>query len=237
MKTLVGVTYSGNSKSYVLNTFKKMAEVCIEPYADIVWFGDQKVGESHVYIPHPNDNSEDVLMATRDEQRKYAQENWYDKLVWQGVDCLYRSAEDFQKLIGHNLPAVGALTCARGNSNHAVAAQFHQDLEGWIEEYSNFPDELLASGKVIAAGIPGADAMVLSYESLDLCWHGNHDPWYVRKAQGRWEIAAEAWYGLELMRTGRMVWLDTSIKTWHVHEDRIARMWKGIETRMEDLTW
>ena len=240
MKIAVGIVDVGTTKNYVVEKFNEMLDACVRPHGvDIVWSTDKERTDYDVVLPMSSNSSyvEDICMIGRRDIVNYARESGYDKLVWQGIDCLYQSSKDFEKLIHRKFDVIGALTTARSNSNAAVAGLFIRDENGLTDEHTQFSDWVLDHEWIIEADVPGTDALVISKNCLDLDWQGKHIPWYVRRAQGGFDLTCEGWYCQELIKRGQKIYLDTSIKTWHVHEDGIARMWKGIEKPLKELSW
>lgn len=239
MKVLVGVVAYGEQKKYVYSKFAEMAEACIAPHADLVVAGDASHGfPATDWIPMRSgikDYVEDIIMEGREALRIAALEGGYDAYVHQGVDCLYHGRHDFLRLISHDVTIVGALTSARNDAMFPVARRFDFGTD-FLETQHQIPDHELRSGNMVPAGYPGADALMVKRAALGVGYDG-HTKWYDRVAQGRPNLECEENLLLQLSRKGFDPWLDTNIRTWHVHEDGIARRWPGEEKPLNELHW
>lgn len=253
MKILCGIVYYGHGKQYVYPQFINMMNRCmVMDDVKFAWATDHDpplpgmspcdyvipMGPGHVYV-------EDMLIDGRDKIRQIGLDEGFDKVLYQGIDCLWQSREDFLAVASHDVPVVSALTSARSDSNYAVARRFKLD-----EHYIAEPDELapitleqedisddeLNRGGLIRSGFPGADAIFFRNDTLQYDW-GDHDPWYIRQARGGVNVDCMEYTCYKLITLGKRCYVDADRKVWHVHEDGIARMWKGIEKPLNDLSW
>lgn len=254
-RVLCGVVDYGHGKAYVRDKFWEMAESCLIPNDGldlVVASHDPSLARGHSFIQMNGHHAyvEDMLMEAREVMRRWALDSGYDKLMWQGIDALWQSREDVRQVLWNRQDIVAPLISARSDSQHAVARRFRRginpfNLDGngdlgapwWVEEQDDIPEPELRSGSIVPAGFPGGDNIVLARRVLDRSWLGAHKPWYKRVADGETNIECIEWFCLDAIRKGYTSWVDTGVKVWHVHEDGIARMWKGIEKPMGELTW
>lgn len=243
MKVLWGITHYTNNKAYALPKFREMLEACVVPVIgrENIWVvGDGPIFGAYpsTYDRCPGPYAEDMLIQSREMVRKRAIEDGYDKLVWSGVDWYFQSQEDCERLVSHDVDAVAPLIPARTDANKAVARHFIPDDEGFLtEEQEDVTDEELASGRLVASGFPGADSLVVKKELFDIPFAEGHKPWYARVEEGDPNVCVEEFWVLNALRRGHGVYVDTSTKVYHAHEDGTARLWKGIEKPLEDLSW
>jgi hypothetical protein len=238
---LMGICLFGNSKDYVVPKWYEMYRACCEGLVEPLLVGDRPTEVlPFIAAESPGPTSEDMLIVGREIVRQEAIKRNSPMFIWQGIDCFYRSREDFVRLLTAaeewSAP-IGALTASRTDSNYAVARRY-TDTAGRQEDIPR--DELLEAiekDAIIPAGFPGADALVVPWSHYDFDF-GDHLPWYTRLAQGTPNLCAEEFWCLKAIRAGMKVWLHCGIRTWHVHdEDLVARMWPGIEVPMSSLTW
>lgn len=255
MSVLVGITNYGHGKDYVLPHFLEMLEECIAKSSidvTVAWACDMPYKEQYRSLPgdiHIEMNPghvyvEDMLIQARTAFRLVAQSGTqFDKLLYQGVDCLWQSREDFERVASRDVPVVSALTCARNDPNYAIARRFVSD-DGEQEEV---PDEeldimsrlIVEPGSVdplVPTGFPGADAVFFRRDTFHQGLE-NHTPWYQRVQEGRPNIECMEYTVLELQKQGFQAYVDASVKVWHVHENHAANMWPGITVPMESLSW
>ena len=254
MRVLCGIIRYSAAKDYIVPKFVEMLEQCIMPIegVDVAWALEEGApelpGDFHL---HPFEGkslayAEDMLMIGRESFRTMAIMGEYDAMLWQGIDALWQSREDVEKILKHleapGVPVVAPLISARADSNFAIARRFVSEPSTsplqFTEDQVDIPVEELSGGSIIPSGFPGADNIALRKDTFDVTWmEGNHDQWYKRVAEGRPNICCEEWLIRELRNRGQFTWLDTSVKVWHVHEDGVARMWPGIEKPLADLSW
>jgi len=243
VKLLVGVVAYGSAKDYVMPEFERMLEACM-PECDYVWVTCE--GQGHpcpqfggdvLEIPPGLSFSEDILIPAHTAIRDYALAGDWDTLLWQNVDGLWQSRSDVLRVMSwlKLVSVTSPLICARTDSSYAVARRFVY-VEGYTGEQVDIPESELASRKVIRVGFGGSDNMFFRRDAFD--WgDGEHTPWYERVENGDPNLCFEEWILLELRKRGRLAMLDTGVKVWHVDEDGTARMWKGIEVPLRELTW
>jgi hypothetical protein len=244
VRTLVGIVAYGDSKAYIMPKFNEMLDACIRPVeaVDIAWVSDRHIKNgdfnlimtgSHLYV-------EDMLIEGRELLRKFALQHGYTKLCHQGVDCLWQSQQGFERVLSHDVPIVGPLITARNDPDFAVARRFH--AEGveppyqYKEEQYDIPEFELESGLLIPSGFPGADAIFYRQDVMDLSFEG-HKPWYLRVRDGETNIECMEYTILNAANRGQAAYVDTMVKVWHVHENGVANMWKGITKPMNELEW
>lgn len=248
------VTRYGNAKNYVLPAFEQMmsAYVVGTPGVDIIWAGDRPDDEIH--LPSKMTNCADIVRKSREAARLWAIENEYDRVLWQGIDSLYRSREDFERLISHDLPIVSTLICGRTNTSQACARRFHRVKGQWVPQQYDIPDAELVNGHLVQAGWPGVDNVVIRRDLFDIPIEGPE--WYeldnqpLDRPQRSRDGNAEAGnndhserFCLEAVRRGYSAWIDTRVRVWHVHEKGapgggpLARLYPDIEVPLCDLTW
>lgn len=253
MRTLVGIVAYGSQKDYVVPKFLEMKQHCMDVEGvDFAWAtgmaADQAAevypGDLHIEMPAGCVFVEDMLIIARDAFRRLAMQGEYDKVCYQGIDCLWRSRDDFLSVMHQEVDVVSALTSARTDSNAAVARRFESrhhvsksvSPDTWGEKQYDIPDEELMAGDLVWSGFPGADAIFFDSGTFGVDWD-EHVPWYRRVEQGRPNLDCMEYLCMKLMNKGFRCFVDTSVRVWHVHEDRVARMWKGIEVPLSDLSW
>lgn len=243
MRILVGVVdYNPGVKDYALPKLYENLEKCVSRHADILFVSDREHPFKTVIKPQKQSfMSEDILYEARDWLSSYSSHEEYDALIWQGSDCYYNSEWDFCRFIRRarrwDILAVGALTSARTDSNFPVARRFTG--EGTKQE--NIPDEELLSGRIVSCyGFPGADALLIKPPLMFESWtqFKNFRPWYELREENPDSLCIEEFW---IMKMGKKhpnsIWLDTSVRTWHAHEDGIARRWPGEEKSISELNF
>lgn len=245
MKVLYSIVLYGHAKNYVVPKWIEMANECIFPVngVDLIIGADSPRDEfpGHNFVPlRPGlTYVEDMLIPLREKFREMAIYGEYDKLVWGGIDCLFQTRSDFERLINHDVDAVAPLISARTDPNAPVARRFEQNhYDGWFseEQYDIHDWELLRSKELILSGFPGADAYVVDKKLFGITYDG-HIPWYQRVANGQPNLDCMEYWTLMALNRGAKIYVDPLVKVWHVNEDGWAHMYKGIRKRMEELTW
>lgn len=239
MNILVGVSdFNPGVKDYALPKLYENLEMCVSRHASILFVSDR---------PHPFDTfvvdesfgfmSEDILYFAREEIRKWAVSNNYDAFIWQGSDCYYNSEWDFARFIRRanrwDIDGVGALTSARTDSMFPVARRF----SGNGTEQKNISDDELSSGCIVPCyGFPGADALLIKGKLMHESLHQFEEfkPWYELREENPHSLCIEEYWIWKLGQKYNF-FVDTSIRTWHAHEDGIARRWKGEESTISEL--
>jgi len=241
MKILVGIVdYNPGVKDYALPKLYENLEKCVSRSADILFVSDRQ-------HPYPTEIesikqsfwSEDILYNAREWIRVYAKNHEYDAFIWQGSDCYYASEWDFIRFIRRarrwDCLAVGALTSARTDSSFPVARRF----TGVGTAQENIPDIELHSGLLVECyGFPGADALLVKQPLMSESWmqFDNFRPWYELREENPDSLCIEEFWIWKMgKKYPHAFWLDTSVRTWHAHEDGIARRWPGEEKRIEEL--
>ncbi len=239
MRILVGVAdYNPGVKDYALPTLYRNLQTCCSRHADIIFVSDrQHPLETHI-VPQPHSfMSEDILYHAREYIRAYAVEKGYDAFIWQGSDCYYSSEWSFKRFIRRaerwDIDSVGALTSARTDSSFPVARRF----TGRGTRQENIPDsELLSNNIVPCYGFPGADALLVKGQLMSESLHQFPEfvPWYEIRDTNPDSLCIEEYWIWKLGEKYRF-FIDTSIRTWHAHEDGIARRWKSEEVPISEL--
>jgi hypothetical protein len=243
MKILMGIVdFNPGIKDYALPKLYECLEKCVKYYVDILFISDREHPFHTQIVPyHGGAYSEDVLIQGREQIRLYAIQEDYDAFIWQGSDCYYISENDFLKFINNainsSLLAIGALTSARENENYAVARRF---VDLYNSEQKDIADWELISGSTVYAGFPGADALFIKKDLFNMSWTNweNFKPWYELRPTNPHSLCAEEFWCLKVrQKYGDVIGLDTSIRTYHAHEDGWARRWPGEKIRIEDLSF
>lgn len=248
-KPLIGIVLFSPAKDYVIDKFYEMATACFDQdLFDVLMVSDRV---SPVYrtlkIPSPGWYAEDMLTVGRTEIQKYARIYEHECMIWQGVDCFYKSNRDFERLVSNvtdkGFSAVGGITTARADENFCVLRHFDIAPDGEIlETQTDWPadmiDKWVEEGELVSVGgFPGADALVIHNRLYDITFEG-HIPWYERVAMGQPNICVEEYWCKRVLEAGHEIMLDPTVLTWHVHDvDHIARMWRGITKPMDELSW
>jgi len=238
VKVLVGITSYGTAKSYMdAALYRNMLE-CVSPLdVDVVVYGDRRV-PGLPYAPLdfvPTTWSDDMTYVGRDHIRFVAQRYGYDAFIWQGIDCLYDSAEDFQSFLARadasEYDAIGALTAARNRPDYPVARRFVENTSSQVETST----VELMSGDIIPAGFPGADALLVKSNLFHLSWRDwDYTPWY--NYAGKDPICVEEFWCMKVLNLGYSIGLDTSIRTWHVHETGLAARWPNETKNLSEFS-
>jgi len=241
MKILVGIAdYNPGVKDYALPKLYENLEACVQPHADILFVSDRTHPfPTRIEYQPQSFMSEDILYETRDFIRSWAATKNYDAFVWQGSDCYYDSEDDFVDLVvsafKYDYLAVGGLTSARTDSNFPVARRF----TGFNHEQKNVPNEELLSGEVVSCyGFPGADALVVRGDLIKESWKQfkGFRPWYELREEDPHSLCIEEFWILKMgLKHGDVFGLNTKVRTWHAHEDGIARRWPGEERQIAEL--
>jgi hypothetical protein len=242
VKILYGVTLMGAAKNYIVPKFIEMANACIVPHADVLLVGDVEIPgfrhiSCHARQVRPN-FAEDMLWETDLVIQRTAIAEGYDVMFPAGIDQLWDSPDDLPALVANmgEYDGMGTLQAARTDSNVAVCRRFVNGDGTQID----VPDGELESGAIIETGFPGFDTCALTRRAFRIPWW-DLDPhamaWYERVEAGLVNICAQEWLVMELQRYGMKVGCNTAIKTWHVHEDMTARMWRGIERDVREMSW
>lgn len=240
MKILVGVAdFNPGVKDYALPKLYENLERCVSRHADILFVSDRKhpIGYTHIDPRNHGFMSEDILYFAREHIRQYAVEAGYDAFIWQGSDCYYNSEWDFARFIRRSnawdIDAVGALTSARTDSSFPVARRF----TGRGTEQKNIPDSELRSGRIVPCyGFPGADALIVKGDLMKESLHQFPEfrPWYELREENPHSLCIEEYWIWKLGEKYNF-FVDTSVRTWHAHEDGTARRWPGEEKSISDL--
>ncbi len=244
MRVLVGVVdYNPGVKDYALPKLYENLKWAVEPYADILFVSDvpRHPFKTLIYNPQFQNRhmSEDLMYYGREAIRDYAFKYKYDAFVWQGSDCYYAHKYDFkdlvQKAFGSKYLAVGGLTSARTDASFPVARRFI----GYGHEQRNIPDDELMSGDVVSCyGFPGADALVIRGKLMSESLHQfpEFKFWYELRDKDPHSLCIEEYWILQMgLKYGDVFAVDTNIRTWHAHEDGIARRWPGQERPISEL--
>lgn len=256
--TLMTITRYGHSKDYVLDAFEQMLDACVvgTPGLNIIWAGDRP--NDTIQIPPGLTNCADIVRYSRERTRELAIRKGYGRMLWQGVDALYRTRADFEALLAHpdHFAIVGALISARTDSNHACARRFHTRGGEPLQQQYDVPSAELSHGVLVRVGWPGVENVVIHRSLFDIDIMRRCPEWYQQnndvlrgRPESRDDNAAKGnldhseWFCFEAQRRGVFAWVDTSIKVWHVHESGapdggpLARMYPGIERPLSELTW
>lgn len=249
MKRLFAVTLNGYGKDYVLPAFANMARACYQPLGDVIIYGDRELwakenGFFYRHVPAPLAYAEDMLTLTREQAFQDARENHYDQIVLCGVDALFEEKVDAELFfsLSCEYDMLAPLITARDRSGYTILREFIKEGELYGLKQQEIPEERLsvqysASG-IIQCGFGGADNLAISrrvFEQIDFT--ADHTPWYQRHAAGEINVCVEEYFIQRALNAGYRSWCDTQTRVWHVHEDGIARMWKGIDKPLSELNW
>ncbi len=246
MKVVVGIVWTGNQKDYMFPKFHEMVDKCIRPTGvDILWVTDRGTDQflpqdKHIPIESMYGYVEDICMPARQAIQQYAMDNEYDKMVWQGLDCLYAGVEDFRELLFQSmyLDVIGALTTARANPREPVAGMFVRTPFEITDMQTQFSDRVFRDGRIIQSDNCGTDAIVFDKSCFGIHRVDDHIPWYQRVAEGKNDLTCEGWFLHQLIRAGKEVYLHTGLRTWHCHDvDRIGRRYPDQEKPIEEISW
>jgi hypothetical protein len=237
MRVLIGVTDYGDAKGYIMPSFLQMlAAIRRRSLHDvhIAWAGNAApMPVEWELIGTPGlTYADDMLRESREWFMTLAPS--YGRVVWQGVDALYQSVEDFDKLVAGGAVAdvVAPLICARADEGFAIARRF---VDSTKVQY-DIPDEELCSGRIVPSGFAGADNFFISPSAYSVEVQ-DYVPWYVKVNNGKPNTCYEEDWVWQALLEGKSVMLDTSVPVWHVHEDNIARMYPGIRQPLSELPW
>lgn len=243
MRTLVGVVdYNPGVKDYALPKLYENLNICVSKSADILFVSDREHPfDTHIVNQPQSFWSEDILYHGREYVRSYAESNNYDAFIWQGSDCYYASQWDFLRFLRrarrHDIYAVGALTSARTNSMFPVARRF----TGVGTKQETISDSELRNPAIISCyGFPGADALLIKQPLISESWmqFDNFRPWYELREENPDSLCIEEFWILKMgKKYPNSFWLDTSVRTWHAHEDGIARRYPGEEKPISELNF
>lgn len=257
-KILMMVTRYGREKDYVTEAFAEMLNACVigTPGVDVIWAGDRPGDD--IFIPSGLGYTDDIVTPAREATRRLAIEGGYSKMIWQGIDALYQSRADFERLISHDVPIVSALISARTITDFACARRWVPGFGGVPTPCQNdISPELLLKGEMVWAGWPSADNIVIREECFDIDVLGaDYVPWYKREAStcppgnsldlnaATGKLASSERFCYEAAKRGIQAWIDTSVKVWHVHESGapgtngpLARLYPDTELPMEWVSW
>lgn len=236
MKLLVGIASHSTAKDYTHEKLLENMQACVMPYADVLSFGDRRIpGIDHIDMPYvPSVWSDDMVYESREEIRQYAAENNYDAFIWQGSDCYYHSSVQFQLFVQRAMysdyDSVGALTPGRNRPDYAVARRFTSG-----HEQEEIPHDELTSGRIIPAGYPGTDAILIKPKLFEKSWTDwDYIPWYEFGPGG---LCIEEFWCMKVIQMGYSIGLDTAIRTWHVHETGMAARWPNEFVHQSQLSW
>lgn len=258
MKHLVAVTLYGHGKDYVVPAFSCMAAACMLgwPGVDVIVIGDRPVpGLQFVQGPPVRGNgwAEDMLIASRSMAFDMAIDGDYDTLMLHGIDALWQSPADFHTILNpppgiKDIYTIRApMITARSDADFLIAREFKDFETGeQMDSKAKWIDwDASTATWVPNAGFPGADNMAIDRSAFTAVpFAEGHTPWYERildeEAQNL--CVEEEWCRRALMPDAegiqdRMIGLNTKVKVWHVHEDGVARMWKGKTKPLKDLDW
>lgn len=265
-RILVGVTKYTSAKDYILPQFYEMMAECIEPIVgkeNIIVVGDHQDEIYHTEIRHVDSSyAEDFLIDSREYIRKLAVAEEYDYMMWQGLDALFQSREDFIALLSNKVDIVAPLICSREDSNNAIARRFIYKDDQLTTKQEDIGDEELYEGEfelskemqaistyrpaggfsrrapwLVEAGFPGADNIIIHKDCYHIPFAEGHTPWYDRVEAGQDNVCVEEEWIRRALVAGKKSYVDTSVKVWHCHEDGIARMFKGIQIPTSELRW
>lgn len=231
---LVGVTRFTFAKGYCDLKWREMMFECVEPLAQIMVVSERPDQDfDTLLMDTPGWYAEDMLMHSREKIRLQAIEGGYEKMAWFGIDAMLESRADFERLISHDVDVVAPLIPARTDADVAVARRF----VGNSLEQTDIPDEELLQGGLVPSGFPGADNIVIDESCFHISILDGHTPWYERVARGEPNVCGEEYWVWKAQQEGFGVFVDADVKAYHVHEDCVARMYKGIEKPLSELSW
>lgn len=250
-RLLLCVSRYGFTKNYVRDALSEMMLACVRGVenVDVIWAGDYPGDE--IQLPSGLQMVEDIVSYAREETRELAIENGYDKMLWQGMDALYRSQADFQRLISHDLPIVSALISGRTDVSLACARRWVIRDGSLTQCQDDVPQEELLSGDLVPVGWPSTDNMVIRSECFEIDV-SERPRWYEQQPGPKFgnsidENAATGviehgeWFCLEAARNGFQSWIDTVVRVAHVHESGapdgspLARIYPDLELPLSRL--
>lgn len=237
---LVGLVDYGPAKAYVRDKFWEMYRECIAqvPGVDLAVVSDRDRGEwddfggTWISIDVPAKLwCEDILIPAHQALRAHALGCGYEKLLWQGIDALWQTQRDFERVATLEGDIVAPLICGRSDSMLPVARRFRPD-----GSQDAIPRDELESGEVIMAGFPGADNAFLSRAALTINVD-DHIHWHDRINMDQVNLCYEEFVCYRAWQKGLRIQLDTGVKVWHVHEDNWGRMYPGMSLPLRELVW
>lgn len=248
---MVGTTIVGDSKLYAVPTYERQVKHIFSRYegqhiVDSIAAVD-KIGRwtteinSFQFSPTGDFYATEIIYYGKEALKKYALENNYDYLVWQGIDCYYDSVEDFIKLI-NNAPfyhVFGALVAGRNRENYPVCRQYIP-RNGTIStaQYEFDPGYLLDDSIIPVRGYPGSDATCISRWALENVSMEKYKHWHEIKDEIEDALGPEEWFMYSAIKNKNVTpYVDTSIRCWHAHETGKTVRYPGEVIDLSELDW
>jgi hypothetical protein len=249
-RVLVAVSMAGTLKHYSFENFLKMAKACIDPVenVDIIFYCDKYTLDNYE-IPYVtslvgiggNYWADDVIWETHEAALNTARNYNYDAVVFQGLDCFFKSEDDFRRLIASEEDIVGAVTMGRKEPEYAVVRDFVKVYDGISEHGRYTPRQIDVELNhwqhgLVPCNFPGTEACLINKQCFNIpIQHPKYVMWYEGN-ENQYLCVHEYWM-LNAAREGFKAYVDTSIKVWHSDDSGWAHMWLEDSIKNEDLEW
>lgn len=240
MNVLVAVSLAGSLKSYIEPKYLEMASACIDPLenVDTIVYGNKGLGNYEFRYCDIGGNgwADDVIYATHQAALDDAKRLGYDKVVFQGVDCLYNSRQDFESLISHDKDIVGAITMGRKAPEYTVVRDWKiKNGKVTREQFDIICDP--KKENLQRCGFPGTEACVINKNCFDIpIANPKYRMWYSTEDKDIY-LCVHEFFMYEAAKLGKEVYCDTSIRTWHADDSGNAHRWLSRPVRNENLFW
>mgnify|MGYP000878600892 CR=1 FL=1 len=244
MKVLVSTINVGESKMYVEPAFEQMANVVFDGF-DLICAVDEhgRTGMPEI-LTAPEANSfwcTDVCYyAKMDTIRDYFLAGDWTHLVWQGVDCLFDTRDDFLRLVelAKSCDIAGALIAGRNRPDYPVCRRF---IDGTREQEEMREDLLLNRQPIVVPGFIGSDATILSRKAVENITMKGYEHWATYKDQCDLKsgaLCSDEWFMYRAIKDfGIIPVCHTGIRPWHVHENGLAARYPGEARQLAELSW
>lgn len=242
---LIAVPWAGHSKDYVAEKFMEMADVCFAGH-DVIFFVDEygKTGgryEEHLLRREVTFWCTDVVLEGRELGRDFAIAGGYEHMMWQGIDCLFASKADFDRLwsVAHNHPFVGALVAGRNRPWYPVCRSYTQDKGGYTTAQKELDWSKIELGDIISVpGYIGSDATIIHRSVFNYVDMSGYIPWEDGHTDDPLHVGPEEWFTYRMLQDFDVIPVcDTGVRPFHVHETGHAGRFPGEETTLDRLHW
>jgi hypothetical protein len=256
----MGVVLAGHSKDYIIPKFSEMLEHVVYPDkdVDVVFAVDEYRPELVEYHPTTGphqilaDGMKNSMWATeivyygKEALRKYALDEGYDSLIWQGIDCLYENAESFQQLkrtFEKHGGMVGGLVAGRNRPDYPVCRDFVWKDGKLTKEQKEIPELKLATEMervITVSGYPGSDATFVSRYLLENVTMKGYEHWHLRpnKDEPLGELGPEEWFVYRMIKDLKSYPLvESRCRPQHVHENLSCSRYPGQTCSLSDLKY
>lgn len=241
----MGVVLAGDTKDYAIPKFLEMMESYYSDL-DVVFAVDYSrldIPFEQIKVPEMRGSlfATEMVYYGKEALKKYALENDYDRLIWQGIDCYYVLNYDLQILLKYcnQYDIVGGLVAGRNRENYPVCREFVKSNGKITTSQQELSHRLLdCRWPTPINGYIGSDATVISRKALEEVSMDGYEHWHLRpnKDKPLGELGPEEWFMYSAIKRNKIIPLcETFVRPYHAHEDGKVVRYPGEVYRLEDL--